>query len=113
MVEVYSQQLDKGEEIYLQFNERTKVTENFLSETNQEVLVGAIEVEGREDTNNVIQKGKCLGWLFPFLNVEINKVFNSYFVFCLLNFSVGLNHLKESAFKEFLSCCQNGHLSFW
>ena len=58
-------------------------------------------MEGREGANNVIQKGQCLGWPFPFLNVKINKVFNSYFVFCLLDFSVGLNHLKESAFKEF------------
>ena len=67
--------------MYLQFNERAKVTGNFLAETNQEGLVGAIEVEGREDTNYVIQKGQCLGWLFLLLNVKINKVFNSYIVF--------------------------------
>ena len=48
---------------------------------------------------------------FPLLNVNINKVFNSYFVFCSLDFLVGLNHLKESAFKEFSGCYQNGHLS--
>ena len=102
MIEVYHQQLDQGEVMYLQFNERAKVTGNFLAETNQEGLVGAIEVEGREDANNVIQKGQCLGWLFPLLNVKINKVFNSYFVFCLLDFSVGLNHLNKSAFNEFL-----------
>ena len=64
MVEVYHQQLDKGEVMYLQFNKRAKVTGNFLAETNQEGLVGAIKVEGKEDTNNVIQKGQCLGWLF-------------------------------------------------
>ena len=54
MVAVYHQQLDKGEVMYLQFNERAKVTGNFLVETNQEGVVGAIEVVGREDTNNVI-----------------------------------------------------------
>ena len=81
MVEVYHQQLDKGEVMYLQFNERAKVTRNLLAETNQEGLVGAIKVEGREDMNNVIQKGQCLGWLFPLLNVKIKKRFNSYFLF--------------------------------
>ena len=101
MIEVYHQQLDQGEVMYLQFNERAKVTGNFLVETNQEGLVGAIEVEGREGTNNVIQKKQCFRWLFPLLNVKINKVFNSCFIFCSLYFSVGLNHLKESAFKEF------------
>ena len=54
MVEVYHHQLDKGEVMYLQFNERAKVTRIFLAETYQEGLVGAIEVKGKEDTNNVI-----------------------------------------------------------
>ena len=86
MVEVYHQQLDKGEVMYLQFNERAKVTGNFLAETNQEGLVGAIKVEGREDTNNVIQQGQCLGWLFPLLNVKINKVLTPILFFVHLIF---------------------------
>ena len=61
MVEVYHQQLGKGEVIYLQFNERAKVLGNILAETNEEGLVKAIQVEGRKDTNNVIQQGQCLG----------------------------------------------------
>ena len=48
--------------------------EIFFAETNQEGLVGAIEVEGREETDSVIQQGQCLGWLFPLLNVKINKI---------------------------------------
>ena len=80
-------------------------------DTNQESLMGAIKVEGSKDTNNVIQKGQCLGWLFPLLNVKSNKVFNSYFVFCSLDFTIGLNHLKESALRGFSRRYQNGHLS--
>ena len=72
--------------MYFQFNERAKVTGNFLAETNQEGLVGAIEVEGREDANNVIQKGKCLGRLFPLLNVKINRVFILILFFVCLIF---------------------------
>ena len=54
MAEIYHQQLDKGEVMYLQFNERAKVTGNFLAETNQEDYVGEIKVEGRGDTASVI-----------------------------------------------------------
>ena len=50
----------------------------------------------------MLQKGQCVGWLFPLMDVKINKVLNSYFVFQTLDLSLGISHLKGTAFKEML-----------
>ena len=83
---MYYQQLDKGEVMYLQYNERAKVFGNFLAKTNQKGFVRAIEAESREDASSVIQQGQCMGWLFLLINVNIIKVFKSYLFFVHLIF---------------------------
>ena len=59
-------------------------------------------MEGRNNEACVLQKGQCVGWLFPLMDVKINKVLNSYFVFQTLDLSLGISHLKGTVFKEML-----------
>ena len=50
----------------------------------------------------ILQRGQCVGWLFPLLDVKINKVVHSYFVFQKLDLSLGISHLKGNVFKRMM-----------
>ena len=60
----------------------------------------------RGSSEVVLQKNQVLGVLFPlFSNIDIfpNKFISSYTVFCTFDISLGLKHLAEMAYSEFIT----------
>ena len=101
-ITVCHKKIGKNEAMFLQYTEKGNIHGDFLAETNEEGFIEKIEVEGRSNEACVLQKGQCVGWLFPLMDVKINKVHNSYFVFQTLDLSLGISHLKGTLFKEML-----------
>ena len=52
-IEVYHCHVDKGEVMYLQYNEKAKIKGKFFAETNSEGFVRKIEVKGRDNDSSV------------------------------------------------------------
>ena len=100
-IAVYHGMTRKNEVMFLQYTEKGNVQGDFLAETNKKGFI-RIEAEGRNKKACVLQRGQCVGWLFPLIDVKINKVLNSYFVFQTLDLSLGISHLKGTMFKEML-----------
>ena len=101
-ITVCHEKIRKNEAMFLQYTKKGNIQGDFLAETNEEGFIEKIEVEGRSNEACVLQKGQCVGWLFPLMDVKINKVLNSYFVFQTLDLSLGISHLKGTVFKEML-----------
>ena len=81
-IAVYHGTTGKNEVMFLQYTEKRNVQGNFLVETNEEGFIEKIEVEGRNNEACVLQKGQCVKWLFPLIDVKIKKFF---FLFCFSN----------------------------
>ena len=85
--EVYHGMTRKNEVMFLQYTEKGNIQGGFLAETNNEGFIERIEVEGRNKEACIFQRGQCVGWLFPLLDVKINKFVHSYFFFQTLDFA--------------------------
>ena len=88
--------------MFLQYTEKGNIHGDFVAETNEEGFIEKIEVEGRNKEACILQREQCVGWLFPLLDVKIDKVLHSYFVFQTLDLSLGISHLKRNVFKEMM-----------
>ena len=80
-IEVYHIKTKKNEDMFLKYTEKGNIQGDFLAETNNEDFIKRIEVEGRDKVACNLQRGQCVGWLFPLLDFKKNRVVHSYFVF--------------------------------
>ena len=65
--------------------------------------LGRCIVLGTGDAERVLQRGQCMGYLFPLLTINYisNKITSICSVFCTVDISLCLRHLAEPRYSEF------------
>ena len=91
---------------YVQYKDGSCIEGEFLKVADSEGFLGQCEIQSTGQSKVVIQKNQVLSVLFPLLkNVDIlpNKFISSYTVFRKFDISLGLKHLADPAYSEFIT----------
>ena len=104
-----------GNEVYfVKYKEDLNLEGEILKLASDDGQIHRCELIGKGKTDRVIQKGQCLGSIYPLLDASnsfINKNnSNSYFVIRTFDLEIPLKHLAGPMFKEFFklfSCWLN------
>ena len=94
-----------GEIYYVKYKEEVGVSGEILQVVGANGQLGRCVVSGTGEAERVLQRGQCMGYLFPLLTINYisNKITSTYSVFCTIDILLCLRHLAEPRYKEFYS----------
>ena len=92
-----------GEIYYVKYKEEVGVFGEILQVVGADGQLGRCVVSGTGEAERVLQRGQCMGYLFPLLNIDYisNKITSTYSVFCTIDILLYLRHLAEPWYSEF------------
>ena len=92
-----------GEIYYIKYKEEVGVFGEILQVVGANGQLGRCVVSGTGEAERVLQRGQCMGYLFPLLNINYisNKITSTYSVFRTIDISLCLRHLAEPRYSEF------------
>ena len=92
-----------GEIYYIKYKEEVGVSGEILQVVGANSQLGQCVVSGTSEAEQVLQRGQCMGYLFPLLSINyvLDKIASIYSFFCTVDIFLCLRHLAEHRYSEF------------